>query len=214
MSADHERSGAKAKGTVTDLYERHARAYDRDRSRSLQERAWLDRFLDHVRPGGTVLDVGCGMGEPIARYLLGRDVRVTGIDASPSMIERCRARFPDSEWLVADMRDLDLGRRFDGILAWDSFFHLDKDDQRRMFQRFAAHAKAGAPLMFTSGSADGEAIGSYEGEPLYHASLSPAEYEQRLAANDFVVQAYVPDDTTCGHHSVWLATYEPKPAVD
>jgi hypothetical protein len=31
------------------------------------------------------------------------------------------------------MRSLTLGRRFGGILAWDSFFHLRQDDQRRMF---------------------------------------------------------------------------------
>lgn len=89
------------KDFVVDLYERHALAYDRDRSRSLQERAWLDRFLRRVPPGGTILDVGCGTGEPIARYLIERGFRVVGVDASPRMIELCRSRFPDAEWLVA-----------------------------------------------------------------------------------------------------------------
>lgn len=84
------------RNSVIDLYERHAHVYDRDRGRSLQERAWLDRFLSHVRPGGTVLDMGCGMGEPIARYVISRGFRVVGVDASPSMIELWRARFPDN----------------------------------------------------------------------------------------------------------------------
>ena len=204
---------SKAKDAVIDLYERHARAYDRDRSRSLQERAWLDRFLGYVPPGGTVLDVGCGMGEPIASYLLQRGVHVVGVDAAQSMIDLCRARFPDSEWIAADMRELDFGRRFDGILAWDSFFHLDMDDQRAMFPRFASHMRVGAPLMFTSGPAEGVAIGTYCEEPLYHASLSPQEYEQRLVTNGFVVRAHVPEDPTCGQHTVWLATYEGRSAV-
>lgn len=203
-----ERPSHVCKDAVVDLYERHARAYDRDRGRSLHERAWLDRFLTHVRPGGTVLDVGCGMGEPIARYLIDRDVHVVGVDASPSMIEGCRARFPDSEWLVADMRELELGRRVDGVLAWDSFFHLGMDDQREMFRRFGSHARHGAPLMFTSGPAEGETIGSFCEEPLYHASLAPAEYEQLLATNGFMVRAYVAEDPRCGKHTVWLATYE------
>ena len=160
-----------------------------------------------------MLDVGCGMGEPIARYVIERGFGVVGVDASPSMIERCRARFPDSKWLVADMRELELGRRFDGLLAWDSFFHLGMEDQREMIPRFAAHARPGAPLMFTSGPAEGEAIGSYREEPLYHASLGPAEYEQLLATNGFVVRAYVPEDPTCGDHTVWLATYDAERAV-
>jgi len=208
-----EDSSHACKDTVVDVYERHARAYDRDRGRSLQERAWLDRFLGHVRPGGTVLDVGCGMGEPLARYLIDRGFGVVGVDASPAMIERCQARFPDSEWLVADMRELDLGRRFHGILAWDSFFHLAMDDQRGMFPRFASHAGEGAPLMFTSGPGEGEAIGSYREEALYHASLGPSEYEQLLATSGFVVRAYLAEDPDCGGHTIWLATYDAEPAV-
>lgn len=197
-----------SRDAVIDLYERHARAYDRDRGRSLREGAWLERFLGHVQPGGVVLDVGCGMGEPIAAYFLERGLRVVGLDSSPTLIGLCKARFPGSEWLLGDMRELDLGRRFDGVLAWDSFFHLGMDDQRGMFPRFAAHARPGAPLMFTSGPAESEAIGSYRGEPLYHASLDPEEYERLLAANGFRVREYVAEDPECGEHTVWLATYE------
>lgn len=192
---------------IIDLYERHARHYDRDRGRSLQEKAWLDRFLTSVAPSGTVLDVGCGMGEPLARYILESGFHVFGIDTSPTLIELCRARFPGADWLVGDMRELSLGRRFDGILMWDSFFHLPMNDQRAIFPRLAVHAREGAPLMFTSGPAEGEAIGTYHGEPLYHASLGPDEYERLLVSNGFTVRAFVPDDPACGEHTVWLATY-------
>lgn len=211
VSRVSENPSLNGKNAVVDLYERHAPDYDRDRSRSLQERVWLDRFLAHVPPGGTVLDVGCGMGEPIARYVIDRGFRVVGIDTSASMVALCRARFPDSEWLVADMRQLDAGRRFDGILAWDSFFHLGMDDQRKMFPRFATHTQRGAPLMFTSGAEEGEAIGSWCEEPLYHASLGPTEYEQLLAANGFVVRAHTAEDPSCGKHTVWLTTYDGEP---
>jgi SAM-dependent methyltransferase len=190
---------------IVDLYERHADAYDRDRGRSLQERAWLDAFLAIVAPGGDVLDIGCGMGEPIARYVLGAGRRVTGVDSSPSLIARCRERFPDGDWIVGDMRALALGRQFDGVLAWDSFFHLTMADQRGMFAVFAAHARPSAPLLFTSGPAQGEAIGSYQGEPLYHASLDPQEYERLLSAHGFALVSYVEDDAACGNHTVWLA---------
>jgi SAM-dependent methyltransferase len=197
---------------IIDLYERHARDFDRDRGRGLQEKAWLDRFLGHVTPSGTVLDIGCGMAEPMARYILEAGFRLVGIDSSPSMIDICRSRFPESEWLAADMRRLALGRRFDGVLAWDSFFHLCGDDQRAMFARFAAHARPGAPLMFTSGPSEGEAIGSYCGEPLYHASLNPGAYEQLLTVNGFAVRAHRAEDPECGQHTVWLATYGTIPA--
>jgi SAM-dependent methyltransferase len=197
---------------IIDLYERHAGAYDQDRGRSRLERSWLDRLLAEVASGGTILDLGCGTGAPIAQHLVTQGYRVFGVDSSPSMIAMCRARLPTHEWVVADMRTLDLGRRFAGILAWDSFFHLKVGDQRPMFERFARHAASGAPLMFTSGPREGEAIGSYQGEPLYHASLDPREYRSLLAANGFTVRAYVPDDPDCGEHTVWLSTYEERMA--
>ena len=193
---------------IVGLYERHAREFDRDRGRSLQERAWLDKFLGFVRPSGTVLDLGCGMAEPIARYIIEAGFSVVGIDSSPSLIDMCRARFPQSAWHVADMRTLTLGRRFDGILAWDSFFHLNRHDQRAMFDRFALHAAPGTALMFTSGRSDGEAIGEYCGEPLYHSSLEPQAYRDLLGAMGCAVRYYVADDPECGEHTVWVATYD------
>lgn len=194
-----------AAANIVSLYDRHAAAWDRLRGKSLFERGWLDRFLALVRPGGTVLDLGCGSGEPIGRYLIETGRPVTGIDSSPAMIALCRARFPNGDWRVADMRALALGRTFDGLLAWDSFFHLGRDEQRRMFARFAAHAAPGAALMFTSGPAEGVAIGDFQGEPLHHASLDPEEYRRLLADNGFTIVAHVAEDQSCGGHTVWLA---------
>lgn len=194
-----------AASEITGLYERHAEAWSRDRGNVLYEQNWIDRFLAIATPAGLLLDIGCGSGEPIARYLISAGHAVTGVDSSQTMIETCRARFPDHTWLVADMRRLALGRRFDGLIAWDSFFHLSYDDQRAMFAIFAAHAAPQAALMFTSGPAHGEAIGSLKGEALYHASLAPDEYRALLSEHGFDVVAHVAEDKTCGGHTVWLA---------
>lgn len=190
---------------IIDLYQRHAHAFVRDRSRSLFEAPWLDRFRALMPEGASVLDIGCGTGEPLARYLTERGCRVTGIDAAPEMIALCRDRCPDGDWRVADMRTLSLGRKFDGLLAWDSFFHLAHDDQRRMFPIFRDHAAPHAVLMFTSGPSHGEAIGVFEDEPLYHASLDPEEYRALLDAAGFEVVAHRSGDPDCGGHTVSLA---------
>jgi SAM-dependent methyltransferase len=190
---------------IIGLYQRHAGAWARDRGKGLIERAWLDRFCALLPASASVLDIGCGSGNPIARYLIGQGCNVTGVDSSPELIALCTTAFPDHAWHVADMRTLSFARRFDGMLAWDSFFHLSPDDQRRMFPIFRQHAAPRAALMFTSGQAHGEAIGSYQGEPLYHASLDTAEYRALLNANGFEVVAHVIEDLNCGNHTVWLA---------
>jgi SAM-dependent methyltransferase len=190
---------------IIDLYQRHATEWDRDRGRCLIEKAWLDRFLALMPQSPFILDIGCGAAEPIARYLIERGSHVTGIDSSSALIDICKGRFPDQEWLVADMRMLSLDRRFDGILAWDSFFHLCPPDQRRMFPVFRRHARPQAALMFTSGPSHGEAVATYKGEPIYHGSLDGEEYRSLLLQNDFDVESSVVQDPDCGHHTVWLA---------
>jgi trans-aconitate methyltransferase len=141
----------------------------------------------------------------MAAYLIELGYPVVGVDSSPAMIDACRRHFPTQEWIVADMRKLALPRKFSGMLAWDSFFHLCHDDQRSMFPVFRAHAAPRAALMFTSGPAHGEAIGSFAGEPLYHASLDAAEYRSLLDRNGFHVVSHVVEDPDCGGHTIWLA---------
>lgn len=186
------------------LYQRHALAYDHDRDRSLFEKGWLDRLLALLPPGAAVLDLGCGMGEPIARYLIEQGCAVTGVDAAPLSIELCQRRFPDHTWLVGDMRTVALPRTYDAILAWNSFFHLPHADQRQMMGVFQRYAAPHACLLFTSGTTHSEAIGSYQGEPLYHASLDTAEYRALLDAHGFSIVAHVVDDPSCGNHTIWL----------
>lgn len=197
MSSDAER--------VIGLYRRHARAWASDRGNRLVEGAWLDAFRGLVPARTAILDIGCGSGQPIARYLIEQGHTVTGVDSSPEMIAMCRERFPGGTWRVADMRKLSLGESFGGIIAWDSFFHLDHDAQRKMFPIFRKHAVPRSALMFTSGPSHGEAIGELKGGPLYHASLSADEYRSLLDANGFGVAAHIVEDPTCGRRTVWLA---------
>jgi cyclopropane fatty-acyl-phospholipid synthase-like methyltransferase len=190
---------------IIGIYERKAREFDTGRSRALFERAWLERFAALLPAKAAVLDLGCGHGEPIAGWLIAQGFRVTGVDTSPSLLALCRQRFSTHDWIESDMRSLALRRQFNGIVAWDSFFHLTHDEQRGMFALFHQHAAPGAALMFTSGPAHGEATGDHAGEALYHASLSPEEYRALLAEAGFEVMAFKANDADCAGHTVWLA---------
>ena len=190
---------------IVGIFQRHARAWAADRGDRLIERAWLDRFRDRAGPGAAVLDLGCGSGKPIARHLIEQGHSVTGVDSSPEMIALCKESFPDQDWHVGDMRAFSLGRAFGGIVAWDIFFHLSHDDQRRMFPIFHRYAAPRGALMFTSGHYHGEIVGRLQGEPLYHASLDATEYRALLKRNGFEVIAHVAQDPTCGNRTIWLA---------
>lgn len=191
---------------IIGLYRRHGLAWAADRAVApFVEAGWIGRLVALLPPGGSVLDIGCGSGAPIAAALAAAGFAVTGIDTSAPLLDLARTRLPTASWIEGDMRALALGRRFDGLVAWDSFFHLAQHDQRAMFARFAAHAAPGAALLFTTGPAQGEAIGCLRGEPLFHASLDPVEYRALLAATSFTVVAHEAQDATCGGRTAWLA---------
>ena len=192
---------------VTPVYDKIAAWFDGARSRILIERPYLDALADALQPGAAILDLGCGMGEPIMRYLVEKQFVVTGVDASAAMIAIARTRFPDTRLLVRDMRCLDLRETFGAVIAWHSFFHLPYEDQRAMFATFARLLEPGGLLMFTSGSEHGEVWSQNGGEALYHASLDPAEYRRLLAQHRFDVLQYTPNDAECGGATVWIARY-------
>jgi cyclopropane fatty-acyl-phospholipid synthase-like methyltransferase len=193
--------------TVIDLYRRRATEWDAARRRSAwNDRIWIEAFASELAAGMSVLDLGCGGGEPVACFMASHGLHVTGIDSSPQLIALSRDRLREHEWIVADMRRLVLNRRFDGILAWDSYFHLTHEAQREMFAVFDAHANDQAVLMFNTGPEHGEATSTFtfEGEPLYHASLAPDEYRDLLDHHGFQVVHHVANDRRSGGRTAWL----------
>lgn len=101
--------------------------------------------------GGTVLDLGCGRGVPLAEMLVGEGFRIAGVDASPTMIGAFRARFPEApaeQGSVEDSRFF--GRRFDGVIAWGLIFLLAGEAQAEVLRRVASALEPGGRFLFTA----------------------------------------------------------------
>ncbi|MCR9128071.1 MAG: class I SAM-dependent methyltransferase [Alphaproteobacteria bacterium] len=187
------------------VYERQAAHFDAERNKSGLEAAWLARFAEHLPAGASVLDAGCGTGDPVSRWFIERGYALTGVDYAAPMIAIAAERFPTARWRVADMRVLDLEESFDAVLSWHGFFHLSPAEQRIGLERLCAHLKPGGPLMLTVGPRAGEAIGHVGGEPVYHASFSKESYADKLDALGVELEAFVISDPEAGGASVLLA---------
>lgn len=196
---------------IRGVYDAQAAAYDAQRSRALFEARWLARFAACLPDGGRVLDLGCGAGDPIARWFMAEGYNVTGVDFAPAMLDIARGRWPGGDWREADMRDLDLGETFDGIIAWNSLFHLSMEEQRPVLRRMAKHLNHGGSLMFTTGPNRGETTGTVAGRSVYHASLAPAEYATILLEQGLRLTGFLAEDPDCDSHTVVMARKDAFP---
>lgn len=187
------------------VYERQATEYDKRRSKALFEARWLARFTASLKPGDHVLDLGCGAGDPIAHWFMAEGFAVTGVDFSLAMLAIARDRWPNGDWRHADMRDFELDRQFDGIIAWNSFFHLTAEEQQSCIARMASHLRKGGMLMLTVGHRAGEVTGTVGAEPVYHASLSPAGYAVCLEENGLQLTGFLAEDPETQSHTVLMA---------
>jgi SAM-dependent methyltransferase len=88
--------------------------------------AYRDAFLELLpRPSGRALDVGCREGR-VTRDLSERGYRVTGLDASATLVEAAAETAPDSDYIVGDAHELPFADgTFDLVVAYDVLTHVD-----------------------------------------------------------------------------------------
>jgi SAM-dependent methyltransferase len=90
---------------VVEGYGRWAATYDATPNPLIDVEGPLVRsILDGVAPGVAV-DAACGTGRH-ARYLVARGHRVTGVDASPAMLDEARRAVPAADFRTGDLEAL------------------------------------------------------------------------------------------------------------
>jgi ubiquinone/menaquinone biosynthesis C-methylase UbiE len=138
-------------------------------------RAWAQAFP----PGATVLDLGCGPGEPSTRILQEAGLATYAVDASSAMVAAFRERFPDvpiEENTVEASRFFD--RTFDGVLAWGLLFLLEPVAQALVIKKVARVLNPGGRFLFTAPEEPVEWLDGMTGRP--SQSLGAPTYERLL----------------------------------
>lgn len=185
-------------------YDRIAAQWSRARhSTSFRERTYVDRFLELAASGAHILDLGCGMGEPIGRYLLTQRCRVTGVDASPEMLRLARANCPDALFIQGRIESLDLPTQYDGIVAWDSIFHIPKSQHASVFRSLHRWLKPKAPLLLSAGGSEDEFTDTMFEVEFFYSGHAPAVTVALLEEAGFeIILREVDDPGSRGHLAI------------
>lgn len=115
---------------IRDRYQRIARYYDRSlillRMCGFRERHYRRRAVAALalRPGDTVIDLGCGTGRnfPLLRAAVGPEGRVIGVDLTDAMLSEARQRVRANGWENIELVEADAASylfpaRTNGILS-------------------------------------------------------------------------------------------------
>ena len=140
-----------------------------------------------------VLDLGCGSGAPIAKLLAGMGLHVHGVDASPTMIEAFRTRFPNMPAECATVETSRFfDRTFDAAIAWGLLFLLDAETQALVLEKTARSLRSGGHLLFTAPERQCEWLDNLTALP--SISLGAREYQRLLAVNGMTVVGETDDE--------------------
>lgn len=168
-------------------YNKIADQWTKNRSQSFLSELVIE-FASRVKRGGKILDIGCGTGYPIAAYLVDQGFHVTGIDFSENLLQKAIAlNLPNSNFELCDFFDYEPKDKYDGIIAFDSFFHFPKEKQESIYSKVGPWMEKDAYLLFTHGYMDGEITGEMFGEMFYYSSLDKNHVCQILAAEGMEV---------------------------
>jgi ubiquinone/menaquinone biosynthesis C-methylase UbiE len=141
---------------VSEVYNLIADKYSRAFDRELPEKKFMDKFTSLLGKNAKVLDVGCGSGREMG-YYLGRGFRITGLDISNNMLNIAKKKFPQTEFILGDMRKLEFGKNsFDAITFPYSLFHVNKKEVPKVLEKANEILKPRGVILMIMQEGDGE----------------------------------------------------------
>jgi cyclopropane fatty-acyl-phospholipid synthase-like methyltransferase len=202
------------KRIVRDGYDKISLAY---RSESFDfepsvYRRFLLEFEAHLAPRSRILDLGCGCGIPVARYLA-ENHEVTGIDISEAQIVRARQLVPAARFLCADMAQVDFENdQFDAIVSFYAIIHLPVAEQPGLLKKIAHWLASGGHFMAIVGhQAWTGTEANWKGAEMYWSHADVATYKQWLHQLhiELLAEHFVPEGD--GGHSLLIARKSAEP---
>ena len=183
-------------------------AYRSDDGVDVRYREWVDRLHGKLQPGSRIVDLGCGCGVPVARWLSEFGHAVTGVDFSEVQIERARRLVPGAAFVRKDLRRVQFDpERFDAAVMLYSIIHVPVAEHRSLLERVCTWLRPGGVLLLTAGvdewtGAEDDWFGT--AATMWWSQADAASYRRWLTGGGFVIddEAVVPDGESA-HTLFW-----------
>jgi SAM-dependent methyltransferase len=167
---------------------------------------YVDLVLEGLQSGARVLDLGCGAGNPIAKYIVEKGFRLTGVDQSEKMLEIARRVVPQAEFIHGDMTSVPLADGFGAAIAWDSIFHVERKHHSDIFHKLAKSLEPGRRLLLSVGGSGADDFTSEMfGHTFFYSGHEPEVTRKLLEAEGFEIEVWEVDDPSSRGHIAAIA---------
>lgn len=195
---------------LQNIYDGFADTYDENRGLFDMTEVFDSFYSGLDSDSGCLLDLGCGAGEPLARFFLDLGWQVTGVDFSKRMLELARRYAPEMEQVGGDMREVQFDQAsFDAVAAVYSLFHVPRDDHRRLLANVLSWLKPGGRLLFTyatkeyTGEEEFDGFIEFMGQQLYYSHTRPEKLRKMLEEVGFTAVSFIYRDIG-GETFLWV----------
>lgn len=166
-------------------YDKIAETYQANRH-IFDNRKELEEFASLLPKDAKVLDIGCGAGVPVAKFLVEFGFDVTGVDFSKNMLKLAKKNVPKAEFILEDATKLGFqDNSFDGLTAFYSIIHIPREIHSSLFQTFHRILKPNGMMLICVGSDEWEGIDEYHGAKMFWSHHSPERSLQMVKDASF-----------------------------
>jgi ubiquinone/menaquinone biosynthesis C-methylase UbiE len=175
------------KQVVERSYDQVAHEYARLEGESEWPRMrWLRKLLNRLEPGSSVLDLGCGSGEP-ADVEISKEHQVTGVDISQTQITLARQNVPTGHFLHGDAGSVEFPpSSFDAVVSFYTLEHIPRQEHQIVLQRINNWLRVGGLLLISIEAGDyDDVMGEWLGVPMFISCYDPETMKQMVNETGF-----------------------------
>ena len=148
----------------------------------------LEAFTSLLPRNAKVVDVGCGAGVPVTKFLVDSGLSVTGVDFSESMLNLATKNVPEATFVKQNMTELDFkDDTFDGLTACYAIIHVPREKHGPLFQTFHRILKPNGIMLITMGSTGWEGTAAFHGVPMFWSHYAPEKTLQIVTDAGFEI---------------------------